>query len=292
MQVLSHPTEPSFQGLQANLEGLIVDVLYSDGTREVVSNVNHFLTIPFIMGAAQVASGGSTVQLMSTAGVAFSTNVVLPAVIPFLAPAGAQITGANTMRQDYFVDEVFDFTGLTAEAVWVDGTVGEIPLGPWTPWAFEVDYDLANNVTNPRVLIDLMGVGLDSNPNGGGVVTLALSNIFTVIDLEFAVEPNFPPFLYSDPDTLAAWRTRSAGVVFRITYTNNATRNVSLEEAFAMNERWFISPTGTANDPSNMPFRIITIQENDPGIPILQINNPRITYFYRGYRLDFTVPVM
>ena len=248
----------------------------------------------------------------------------------FLSASGFQVTGANNMRQEYYVDDTPVFTGLTAEARFVDGSVRTIPLNiDSVDWDLFPNYDNGNESGTGNLFITIgrhpdfqralglgqtlvnastVGVPADlvvEHADPGITVVLPLRAVHHVVEFGFSVPPNLPPFFYFDADNHEAWLARSAGTVFSLRFSNGTTRTLPIEQAQFENEIWEAQNPG-GDDPLDLvvpglvgarPFRIVPIGNmgtgNSPqGTHFFNNRTPRITYYYRGHRLDYAVPVL
>jgi hypothetical protein len=237
----------------------------------------------------------------------------------FLTASGLQITGINSMRQTYYVDDIPNFRGLTAEARYLDGTVQTVPLSTDTvSWVLHPHYD-NNDETGTGSLFITVGRHPDYDPaipqallnqvnneDPGVTVVLPLAGVHHITRLGFATPPSIPAFFYWEADVggvspTSNWATRSAGTVFSLTFSNGTTRTMPIAEAFEKNQVWFNENPGNINQPPlptpdtnpASPFYIISIAENSlPGTHFFNNRNPRITYYYRGHRLPHPVPVL
>ena len=158
VRITGTPENPSFQGFAPDLAGVTIVATYRDGTSRTLSLNEVILEPEFVFGHltedalandftwvpnrnVQVWYGGvlsNTIVLPTVHGIVrtgmivggddeifnddFFTNMM------FFSGGDFRVHGANRMQQSYYVDEAPNFSSLTAEVLYSDGTTKEFYL--------------------------------------------------------------------------------------------------------------------------------------------------------------------
>jgi hypothetical protein len=279
--VLNAPTGPSREGMPPNLEGLTAQVLFADGTLQVITDTRQFATVPGIMHAEMGFTNVPVRIFFPHNDSVLSGPVIIPTVIPIVIPNGYHITG---IAQPQYVDSWMpNFAGLVAEAHYTDGAVRELPLGPENIfWDLMSDHpsntgtNLPNGI-NPATgtLFILVSRGPTYAEHKFFVLPLPAIHLVTGIQLEglywtttFYV--NDPPTAFTDEHLI------NSGLTLRITYSSGSSRVITIREFFrAVNwGRAGIVSRPVFNDPSSL-FVTLSYYGHLIHIPVPVVNSPR-----------------
>ena len=121
--ILQQPVNESYQGLPPDLTGVIAEVYWSDGRREVVSDTSKFFSLPGYCDFANFEFGSEISKIMPfvmSLGYVGSHAVSASLYIPLVIPADTiEITG--NAKEKWYADRRPDFTGLSYEITFKEG---------------------------------------------------------------------------------------------------------------------------------------------------------------------------
>ena len=152
--LINPPTATSFQGFAPDLNGMIIRVVYADGSWEDIDDdffFPYFLDRPVI--EQDILPETFRVGINTGSGILW-IYIDVNNVVGIL-PGSIGYTG-TLLKQDYFEDDFYpDFTGITMHAQYDDGQVRTIPFYPIREinWFASNDYYLYPD-GSPRRLID------------------------------------------------------------------------------------------------------------------------------------------
>jgi hypothetical protein len=247
-------------------------------------------------------------------------NPVGPTNFMFFHSGGLNVVGVNDMRQTYYFHDEPEFDGLVVEAMYTDGLVRRLDLGVlsnadlWTPGApvqglIHPLYDGSpRTTTGSGVLYTTIGRHPSYQPwrsptdqlfnrDAGLTHVATLRNVHHVAKFDFATgaPPVLEPIFYWQGDSSANWSSRvPSDTMFTITFSNGTviTRDIDWLAEDAERVWWNENPAGDIVDMPDTEapggrdraLHIAGIQATSPNFHFFNNPNPRITFYFRGYR--------
>ena len=281
--VLNAPTGPSREGMPPNLEGLIAQVLFADGTLQVINDTRQFATVPGIMHAEMGFTNVPVHIFFPHSHLVLSGPVIIPTVIPIVIPNGYHITGTT---QPQYGDRMPNFAGLVAEAHYTDGVTMRLPLGLENIFSDLMSDHPSNTGTNlpnginpaTGTLFILISRGLTYEDHK--VVLIPLQALHLVTGIQLEEQPNWTTTFYvNDPPTaFTNGHLSSSGLTLRITYSSGSSRVITIGEFLAavhMGRAEITPPNfGAASNPASV-FVGLRYYGHLINIPVPVVNSPR-----------------
>jgi len=289
--IIQQPTGASFQGLPPVLTGLIAEIEWDDGRKEVTSDTSLFNTAPGYCDtawnySATAGAGVNTVpydklQLYYKGQTAVSQQLLINRIY---AATKIEITQASSVA--WFSDQRPDFTGLTYNVIF-DGYAGvgsykreALPMTaayPKTDYKEVVDKKKLTVFVGPYdssayTAANIMGVTSGGQYSGSWVKTdFYLANYYQVKAIEFK---GMDDAIFYDDDvttffTSAAGTTIDAtnvyaqlkkyNVKFEVSYTGtDVTKSLTMDD-FIANSIYYRNLTGLASGGNNSAYMLNAI---------------------------------
>ena len=233
---------------------------------------------------------------------------------------GLQLTGTTPFtaggNSSVYVDDSPNFGGLTLEANYVGGDKKQIDglsaNDPFFQWIIAPRYDNGQDTGTGDLFITVGQAPGMAAPLGTDwwpiTATQPLKEVYHVKALEVVDAPDIKFFYFEDETNgkglgtdgeTEFWVARAGDVKLKMTYSNGVSKEFTVAQGYRMNEVWWNPPFNPPGAHDWLPpIAIRGIQSNataplvTSSVNYARNRTPKITIYYRGYRVNLDVPVL